>query len=130
MRYVLIVLALLTASCASSGPFRDRSDEAGNVFPASYRADVLAFLRTYLNDPTNVREAAISEPVLRPLGADMRYVSCLRYNARDTVGKYAGARDRLAVYYRGRFDRLIENAREQCREATYAPFQDLERLSR
>lgn len=128
MRYVLILLALLTASCASGG--RDRSDEAANVFPAGYKADLLAFLRTYLNDPTNVREAAVSEPVLRPLGADTRYVACLRYNARDTVGKYSGARDRLAVYHRGRFDRLIENAREQCKDATYMPFPELERLTR
>jgi hypothetical protein len=128
MRYVFILLALLAASCTSSGA--PHSDDAGNVVPGNYKSDLLAFLRTYLNDPTNVREAAVTEPVLRTLGAETRYMSCLRYNARDTVGKYSGARDRLAVYYHGRFDRLVENAREQCRDATYAPFPELERLTR
>jgi hypothetical protein len=130
MRYVLVLLALLTGSCGSSSSLRDRSDESANLVPASYKADVLAFLRTYLNDPTNVKEAAIAEPVLRTLGTETRYMSCLRYNARDTLGKYSGARDRLAIYHRGRFDRLVENAREQCREATYVPFPELERLTR
>lgn len=124
MPYLLILLLVLTG-CASGG---DRTDEP-NV-PKNYRADTLAFLRTYLNDPTQVREAAISEPQLRPIGPETRWTACLRYNARDTLGKYAGARERLAVYHKGRFDRLIENAREQCKDAAYAPFPELERLTR
>jgi hypothetical protein len=124
----LVILLMLLTGCASGGPGRD--DPSANVAPASYKADVLAFLRTYLNDPTNVREAAIGEPQLRAIGLETRWSACLRYNARDTVGKYSGARDRLAVYYRGRFDRLVENAREQCKDAAYAPFPELERLTR
>lgn len=125
----LVILLLLLTGCASGGD-RAAEEAAANVAPVNYRGDLLAFMRTYLNDPTNVREAAISEPQLRSIGSDTRWSACLRYNARDTVGKYSGARDRLAIYYRGRFDRLLENARELCKEATYAPFPELERLTR
>lgn len=128
MPYVLI-LFLLLAGCSAGGAMRE-SEEANNVVPANYKADLLAFLRTYLNDPTNVREAAIAEPQLRPIGPETRWVACVRYNARDTVGKYSGVKDRLAMYYRGRFDRLVETAREQCKDAAYAPFPELERLKR
>ena len=126
MPYLLILLLLVTG-CASGG---GRSDEAANVGPIDYKADLLAFLRTYLNDPTNVREAMIAEPQQRAVGPDQRWTACLRYNARDTVGNYSGIRERLAVYYRGRFDRLVENARESCKDAAYAPFPELERLKR
>ncbi len=42
--------------------------EAQNVFPADYKNDLLAFMRTYLNDPTRVRAAAVSQPMLKSLG--------------------------------------------------------------
>jgi hypothetical protein len=125
MPYLLILLLLLTG-CASAGI---RTSDEANV-PTSYKADLVAFLRTYLNDPTQVREAAIAEPRLRAVGPETRWTACLRYNARDSIGKYSGVRERLAVYYRGRFDRLIENAREQCKDVVYAPFPELERLTR
>src|SRR5262249_3332343 len=72
-------------ACASynDGPTpeqRRAAWEAGNVFPTNYRAEVLAYLRTYLNEPAGVREGAISEPALRPVVGGDRYVVCVRYN--------------------------------------------------
>ena len=49
----------------------------------TYRADIVAFMRTYLNDPTGVRDAFISEPALRTLESADRYTVCLRYTARN-----------------------------------------------
>src|SRR5512136_1630886 len=62
--------------------------EAQNVYPQGYRQDLLAFLRTYLNDPSHVRGAAVSQPQLKVVGPGERYVACVRYNARNTDGKY------------------------------------------
>src|SRR5262249_51480295 len=84
----------------------------------------------YLNDPSQIRDAAVSEPMIKTVGTDNRYVVCLRYNARNTQGKYAGARDRLAVFLSGRFDRIVESAREQCKDVALAPFPELQRLTR
>lgn len=126
MRRAHLLLLLAIGGCASGG----RVSEADNPLPVNYRADLLAFLRTYLNDPTHVREAALSAPALRAVGGEMRYVACVRYNARDTLGKYSGTKDRMAVYYRGRFDTLVEGAAGPCKDAAYAPFPELERLTR
>ncbi|TAK49426.1 MAG: hypothetical protein EPO23_04245 [Xanthobacteraceae bacterium] len=99
-------------------------------FPANYRAELLIFLRSYLNDPTGVREAMIAGPVTRLFGGYERYIVCLRYNARNLSGGYTGASDRMATYLDGRFDRLVETAREYCSGAAYVPFPELEKFRR
>jgi len=55
------------AAASRIGPYHQpvvRGD--ANVYPDNYKADILAFLRTYLNDPAQIRSAAISEPALKP----------------------------------------------------------------
>jgi hypothetical protein len=106
--------------------------EAQNVFPQNYKADLMAFLRTYLNDPTQVRGAAVALPQLKPVGPGERYVACVRYNAR-VGGKYAGSKDGAAIYVSGKLDRFLDTPREvaeYCKDATYAPFPELETLTR
>jgi len=127
MRWPFVLLLIALAACA--GVPGDRESSA-TAYPANYKAELLAFLRTYLNDPSNIRDAFISEPSVRTLGAESRYVVCVRYEARRSSGEYAPSRERLAVYYGGRFDRFLESAREQCAGVTYQPFPELERLSR
>jgi hypothetical protein len=128
MRWSFLLVALLTG-CTGSAQ-RAELEARVNVAPTQYKADIIAFLRTYLNDPSRIRDAAISEPVLKAVGTDNRYVVCLRYNARSLNGSYPGARERLAVFTSGRFDRIIENAREHCKDVALAPFPELERLTR
>ena len=135
-RFALLVLlvAPLGACAGGSGEelyfSRPRNIDAAQPFPANYRAELLAFMRTYLNDPTNVREASISEPVQRYLAGTRRYYLCVRYNARDSAGQYTGVTDRAALYLDGRFDRLIEKPQDFCPAPAYAAFPELERLTR
>jgi hypothetical protein len=135
-RLALLVLLLPLAACAGgSGEemyfSRSRTGaDTAQPFPANYRAELLAFMRTYLNDPTNVREASISEPVQRPIAGSRRYYVCVRYNARDSSGQYTGVADRAAFYLDGRFDRIIEKAQDYCPATSYAAFPELERLTR
>jgi hypothetical protein len=107
-----------------------RSDDEINVLPTNYKAEILAGMHAYFNDPTGIRDAGIAEPVLKPVGGPMRYVVCVRFNAKQSGTTYAGVRDFAAVFLDGRFDRFIETPRQQCDGATYAPFPELERLSR
>jgi len=89
-------------------------------------------LRTYLNDPTHVRGAMVSAPQRKVVGPGERYVACVRYNAR-VDGKYAGAKDSVAIYVSGKLDRVLHGPaemRELCKGATYAPFPELEKLTR
>ena len=87
-------------------------------------------MKTYLNNPVGVRDAAMAEPVQRTVGGRLRYVSCLRFAARDSAGSYREPRERAVLFVDGRLDRVIENAGEPCAGAVYAPFPELEKMAR
>ena len=57
-------------------------------------------------------------------------MSCVRFTPRETDGSYRERRERAIVYVNGRLDRVIEKASEVCAGAVYAPFPDLEKLTR
>src|SRR5512141_2663709 len=101
-RGIMAVAALALAGCASEiGPSKSELKarwDAENVYPQGYRQDLLAFLRTYLNDPSHVRSASVSQPQLKYIGPGDRYVACVRYNARNSDGKYVGSKDGAAIY--------------------------------
>ena len=131
MRLLPITLALALGACSSDFMSEvERTEQAYKTPPIDYKADILSFMRTYLNDPTNVRGAFVSEPELRTLDGASRYTVCLRYNAKKSAGQYAGSKDSMVLFRSGRLDRIVDNAREQCRDARYQPFPELERLPR
>jgi hypothetical protein len=133
-----VLAGLLVGGCASNDPQSDvhKADwEAMNAYPPNYRAEIVAYLRTYLNDPTGIREAMVSEPVLRPKGLGHRYQACVRYTPRKEAGSnmpvrdHAPTRDHLVTFVDGKLDSL-QDAKEQCANAAYAPFPELEKLTR
>jgi hypothetical protein len=134
VRWSALMIALALGACANglerSTEERKADWNAANVYPANYRAELIAHLRTYLNDPTGVREAVVSEPVLKPAGLGDRYVVCVRFNPKRAGGGYAGAKDHLVIYVGGKLDRYVEAAGENCKDAAYAAFPELERLTR
>jgi hypothetical protein len=60
----------------------------------------------------------------------LRYVSCLRFTPRQSDGSYREPRERAILYVNARLDRLVEDAAEVCAGAVYAPFPELEKLTR
>lgn len=107
--------------------------EMQNVLPTDYKSDLLAFLRTYLNDPSGVHDAGVSAPQLKPFGPGSRYVACVRFNPRSGDGKYQGVKEGAAIYVSGKLDRFLDRTRDLrdfCKDAIYAPFPELEKLSR
>ena len=107
-----------------------RADEATNIYPPNYKADILAVLRVYLNDPTHVRDAGVSEPFLQPVGGRNRYTVCIQLSARKSSGDYGPLRSHVAYFASGRLDRLIDANQHQCDQAAYQPFPEAEKLSR
>ncbi len=87
-------------------------------------------MRTYLNNPVGVRDAGLAEPVMRDVNGKMRYVSCLRYSARESDGSYREPHDRAVLFVNGRLDRMIEKSGELCAGVVMAPFPELEKMSR
>jgi len=132
MRRVEMVALLALAGCGGgsglSGP-ETAGGAAANKFPDNYRAEIIAYQRSFLNDPTGIRSAAISQPALRKVGSVERYVSCVRFNAKAPGGAYAGVREHLAIFLAGKLDQMGV-AREECRGAAYEPFPEMEKLRR
>lgn len=125
--------ALVLTGCSHDArPIVTSADEAViNTYPTNYKADILAGMHAYLNDPTHVRDAAISQPALKPVGRLTRYVVCVKFNAKKNATDYAGPREVAAVFLLGRFDDFVDSpkeSKEQCAGASYAPFPELQKL--
>jgi hypothetical protein len=134
-RVAILLLPVALAACAGGDEVRsitytgDRG-VANQPFPNNYRPELLAFMKTYLNNPAGVRDAALAEPVQRTVGGRLRYVTCLRFTPRESDGSYRELRERAVLYVDGRLDRIIEKAGEPCAGAVYAPFPELEKMTR
>ena len=119
-----LLSALALAACSTT---KDKPVDP-NLFPADYKKEILNTMRTLLADPTNVRDAYISAPVLTPVGKEQRYTVCVRSNARDAEHKYMGAQDRIGYFYAGSLNQLVDAKSGQCANAAYQPFPELEHL--
>ena len=131
----MVLLPMALSACAASDDgkpitFTDDRGVSNQPFPNNFRTEVLAFLKTYLNNPVGVRDAFVAEPVQRVIGGRLRYVVCLRFSPRESDGGYREPRERAFLFVDGRLDRIIENASEPCAGAAYAPFAELEKLTR
>ncbi len=131
----ILMLPVALAACASSEEVRDNpvnidSGTANQPFPENYHDELLAFMKTYLNNPVGVHDAAMANPVMRSVGGRQRYVSCLRFSPRESDGGYREPRERAIIFVNGRLDRLVEKSGDLCAGASYAPFPELEKLTR
>jgi hypothetical protein len=131
---LMLMFPLLLAGCSSDYAYqREASLQAHSVYPQNYRSEILALMRTYLNDPTGVRDAYVSQPTQRMLDGVNRYFSCVRYIAKKTGGQYAPSRDSLVLFRSGRLERIVDSevmARAQCKDAAYVPFPELQQMTR
>jgi hypothetical protein len=136
LRAAILLLPVALAACGSSSDelrsitATDDRGVADQPYPNNYRTEILAFMKTYLNNPEKVRDAAMAEPVQRTVGGRLRYVSCLRFSARESDGTYREPRERAVLFVDRRLDRVIENAGELCAGATYAAFPELQAMVR
>ena len=123
---LLSVLAVGLTGCSGSGS--KQPEENPNVFPADYKNEILLTMTSTLDDPTNVRGAFISEPALPQAGKEERYVVCVRSDSRNANKQYTGSMDRIGYFYAGHLNQLIDATKEQCGNAAYKPFPELEKL--
>ena len=117
--------AMALAACSSDSK-KDAVDP--NIFPANYKQEILDTMTGLLADPTNVRDAFITEPALSTGSRDQRYTVCVRSNSRNAARQYTGSTDHIAYFYGGHLNQLVEANKEQCAKAAYKPFPELEKL--
>jgi len=132
MRAAVLLLPVILGACAGpSGNVSFVESASGpQPFPTGFRTDLLAFMRTYLNDPVGVRGASLADPVQRTVGGNLRYVACVRYSAKDFNNRYTPPQERAVAFVDGRLDRVLENSAEVCAGANYQPFPELEKMTR
>ena len=144
---VLLAAGLVATLCGCESERlreeRQEREERLNVYPTNFRADLLAGLRSYLSNPANIRDAWVAEPAITQIGPRKRYAACVRFNARNSDGGYAGSKDVLAIFASGRFDQIIEPpidpasqgtatsfVKELCEAAQYKRFPEAEAMKR
>src|SRR5208282_4776529 len=82
---LVLGLGLLLGACTHGHHASDAAGGDDEIYPTNYKIDILAALHVYLNDPTGIRDAGISDPALKPVGDAKRYVVCVRFNAKTRV---------------------------------------------
>jgi hypothetical protein len=120
--------ALALCGCGHQLNSMSSVEYGANEVPSHYKSDILAAMHVYLNDPTGIRDAAVSEPALKEVGGLTRYVACLKFNPKKNATDYAGMKEIAAVFLAGRFDHFVETPKELCAGAAYAPFPELQNL--
>ena len=126
---LILGVALSLGACGHNFLNSNSDDDSGiNTYPANYKADILAAMHVYLNDPTGIRDAAVSTPALKQAGSETRYVACLKFNPKKNDTDYAGIKELAAVFLAGRFDHFMETPKDLCAGATYTPFPELQKL--
>ena len=132
-----MVLALSTTAawlggCSGSGPdltsYYKPKPTGENVFPADYKLELASFLRSYINNPRQVRDAYIATPVLRPVGGQPRYVTCVRYNPRNFENKYEGKTEKLAIFIDGKMNQFVDSDPQICASLAYQRYPEIENM--
>lgn len=121
---LVLMIGSVLAACGSG----KTSLVEPNIPPTGFKREILDTLQRTLDDPTNVHDAFISDPVLTPVGTDQRYTACVRYNPRDLNRTYAGNKERIAYFFGGHLNQLVEADKGQCAQAAYKLFPELEKL--
>jgi hypothetical protein len=115
---ILIMAAGALAGCSNKNQQTAAIDP--NAMPTNYRTALVAFLRQSLTNRADFRGAMISEPALKPIGGSQHYTVCIQFNARSLL------KTKAAVYLAGQMTQFVDATPEQCADASYQPFKELD----
>ena len=119
------ICALGLAACSTSSK---NAEPDPNIFPKDYKLELMNELQRTLDDPTNIRDAYVTEPFLTQASREQRYAVCVRSNSRNINREYTGSKDRIGYFYAGHLNQLIEATPEQCGKAAYKPWPELQKI--
>jgi hypothetical protein len=125
---VLLLSALVAALAACTNKAPKLADT--NAFPARYKEEIIDALRTIFdkNDTQSVSNAMIADPVIGSVDNEQHYTACVRYTAHGTIYNLTANAERIAYFYGGHLNQLVEATKEQCGNAAYKPFPELDQV--
>jgi len=121
---LLSAFAMALAACSS-----DSKPENPNLFPTNYKKEIIDTLIKLFkdNETIKVSGAFVSDPVLRPVGKEQLYTACVRYTSHGVTPGEIGNAVRIAYFYGGHLNQLVEASKDQCGNAAYKPFPELDK---
>jgi hypothetical protein len=129
-RIIGVLLASAVAGCSYLSPGKVAAPPPldPTLFPAKYRSNIADFMRTYLNNPTKVKDAYVGQPVLQPVAGTPHYVTCVRYNPRDSQNRYEGEHSNYVVFLGGRLNQFLPGSPELCSGLNYQRYPEIESM--
>lgn len=113
---VLVMAAVALGGCTH----KEQQVVDPNALPTNYRSTLVAFLRQSLTNRADFRGAMVSEPALKPVGDSQHYIVCIQFNPRSQI------KTKAAVFLSGQMTQFIDASPEQCADAVYSPFKELD----
>ena len=118
--FLAVTLAIAVAGCSFNTKHPQAPTVDPNLYPQNYRKDVAIFLSQQLLDRADFRGARIAQPVLKPVGGESpRYVVCLVFSGQSEI------KNKMAIFLGGEITQFV-NSSQQCGDAVYQPFTELE----
>ena len=114
---VLVMAAVALGGCSAR---KEQQAVDPNVLPTNYRSTLVAFLRQSFTNRADFRGAMIWQPALKPVGPSQHYVVCIQFNPRSQI------KTKAAVFLSGQMTQFIDASPEQCADAVYSPFKELD----
>ena len=114
---VLVMAAVALGGCSAR---KEQQAVDPNALPTNYRGTLVAFLRQSLTNRADFRGAMISEPALKPVGDSQHYIVCIQFNPRSQI------KTKAAVFLSGQMTQFIDASPEQCADAVFSPFKELD----
>lgn len=93
-----------------------------NLYPSNYRKQIAVFLEQELSDRADFHGAVISQPVLKQIeeGATPHYLVCVQFNGHSKI------KNKMVLFLAGEINQFIDATPQQCGDAAYQPFTELE----
>jgi len=91
-----------------------------DIYPANYRPQIAQFLQTVLQDRATFYGALIGQPVFKQVGDKPHYIVCIQ------LIDHGQRKNKVAIYLAGAITQFIDATPEQCGDAQYQPFKELE----
>ena len=118
---VVLLLGALCVGCSSNKKTSEVVE--ANAFPATYKDQIATFLTTSLSDGADFRNAMLSPPVLKPVGQNQHYVSCVLLNGRNQH------KEKAVIYFNGGINQFVDATPDECGGVDYQPFPELAKFA-
>jgi len=118
------ILAASAAGCSFNTQHPVTPQVDPNLYPQNYRKLLAVYLSQELSDRADFFGARVSQIALKPVGgSEPHYVVCVQFNGHSEM------KSKMAIYLAGQVTQFVDAEPEQCSDAAYQPFTELEQVA-